>query len=93
MFNTSFFNRFDSSSPGLCYFKATPDGEEQCVRMLKKMETLPPGAPPPLAPPGLSLQRQEYLHRQIRPYVAEAWKDVVCPEPRKRTGDVDSDDE
>ena len=29
----------------------------------------------------LSSERQKYLYEQVRPYVADPWKDILCPAP------------
>lgn len=52
--------------------------------------------PPVAKPAGLSHDRQTYLYREIREFVAEEHRDLVCPPPKSMSSSIDhelSDDE
>ena len=34
-----------------------------------------------LTPPPLDYKRQEYLYNNIRPFVKNEYKDIICPKP------------
>ena len=34
-----------------------------------------------LTPPPLDYKRQEYLYQNIRPFVKDEYKDIICPKP------------
>ena len=34
-----------------------------------------------LTPPPLDYKRQEYLYKNIRPFVRDEFKDITCPSP------------
>lgn len=77
-------NRFDSSSPGTVYTRATAsDAEEECQlwRSGAVGSGLPCQLPAAIPPPGLDVARQTYLYKHIREYVDDEWKDVMCPAP------------
>ena len=37
------------------------------------------GLPPVIAPGGMSRARRQYLHKEIRPFVQEQFRDDLCP--------------
>ena len=43
--------------------------------------TIPAGLPPSITPAGLPLDRQRYLHSDIREFCRDGTADLVCPEP------------
>ena len=62
------------------------------------VETLPKQGPSQITPPGLPLQRQWYLYKQIREFVKDSLQDVVCPCPTESVraaceSDADETDE
>ncbi|KAK2189167.1 hypothetical protein NP493_114g05036 [Ridgeia piscesae] len=77
--------RFDAASPGVVFMKAARDSPEEQFRLMGDSDTSLPSTPPvAIEPPGLSHDRQQYLHSHIRPFVKEEWKDVLCPRPTER---------
>ena len=84
--------RFHRNQPGIVHLRKRLGDEETSVRLLKTGE-VPPNSMEParLMPSGLTLDRQHYLFKQIRPFVKPACQDATCPEPqrlRPRNGDV-----
>lgn len=76
--------RFEADSPGKVYVREAPDSLEREVDLFSTgvCETQLPRTPPmKVNPPGLDLERQVYLFNKIRDFVADEWKDVVCPTP------------
>src|SRR6218665_2770434 len=43
--------------------------------------TRPMEVPKPIKSPGMDAARKWYLYHKIRPFVADPWKDVMCPLP------------
>lgn len=77
----SFF-RFEKTRPGTVMYKDDLEDEWQEFVLIPQPEKmLPAKMPKQVPPPGLSLQRQQYLHQQIRPFVEEQFRDVLCPAP------------
>ena len=76
--------RFDASSPGTVHYKQTADSNEQQFVMFRadtdpgQLSAAPAQA---ISPPGLNGSRQTYLYQHIRDFVADPWKDVMCPRP------------
>ena len=71
-----------SESKGYVTLKEYSDSEEVKFKMLK--DDWSPSAtdlPPVITPPGLSPERQWYLHDSIREYCPDYCKNVVCPLP------------
>ena len=68
--------------PGAVGLKLAADGEEEHLQLLKDGWT-PHSADLPVVipPPGLSRERQWYLHDHIRDYCTDQTKDIVCPRP------------
>ena len=74
--------RFDCAHPGEVFTQATV-GAPELTFSLGKTEpaALPTTAAVALPTPGMSAQRQWYLHDQIRDFVPHEQKDVLCPLP------------
>ena len=77
------------NKPGVVFLKKTIDSDEVEVQLLIKKE-VPFGKnrafryPPKIYPKGLSLERQWYLHDQIRMHIPdERDKDMTCPKPKQ----------
>ena len=75
--------RFSADHPGMVYYRATiADAEEvkqlSIRQQFKRLAPMPTVIPPPL----LSRERQQYLYNNIREYVREDVRDIVCPIPR-----------
>ena len=62
---------------------------EQEFDILLPGAEFPNGQPLVIPPPGLSLQRQQYLYKNIREFVDEPYKDQVCPKPVEDRHSVD----
>ena len=64
-------------------FRKSLSDDWQSVELLKtsKQELLKAGLPKVLPASGLSRKRQEYLHSDVRPFVLERYRDVLCPAP------------
>ena len=79
--------RFASSSPGVVFVREAVDAPEKEVRLLNAgvsvadVEAAP--LPEELHDAGLSTKRKEYLHKEVREFVAEGRKDILCPCPDK----------
>lgn len=83
MLNT--VHRFDAASPGMVFVKTTCGSPEERFEFLVCSDALLPSAPPvAIKPPGLSHDRQHYLLTNIRPFVKDLYKDVLCPSPSER---------
>jgi len=66
--------------------KTSSESAEEQFRLMVDSDTSLPSTPPvAIEPPGLSLDRQQYLHTHIRQFVKEEWKDVMCPRPTERS--------
>jgi hypothetical protein len=63
------------------FFKTRISDAEQRFTLCSDVSRLPKSAPSAIVPPGLDRARREYLFKNIRPYVEDPWKDVMCPEP------------
>ena len=84
--------RFDSTEPCVIFVKETCSSAERKIKILKTSKEAVATAGLPLLLPrgGLSPQRRAYLHKHIRPFVAPAHQDELCPAPPDQ--DVSSDD-
>ena len=73
--------RFSAGHPGEVFYKASLAEEESRLNLLKNRDTFRElGAMPDIIPaPGLPPERQQYLFSQIREFVREDQRDVVCP--------------
>ena len=72
--------RFSADHPGMVFYRTTiADAEE--VKHLAIQQQVYRLAPMPnvLPPPLLSCERQQYLFNNIREYIREDGRDVVCP--------------
>ena len=73
---------FERDCPGVVFFKKTATAdEEQPVLLCGVWSPSPVDKPPPITPPGLSLERHKYLYDRIREYCREDAKYLVCPNP------------
>jgi hypothetical protein len=62
--------------------KLLSESEPTTHHLLKcNPEEVPQQKPPVIVPPGLSEQRKAYLFKEIREFVAEDCRDLVCPNP------------
>lgn len=77
-----FHFRVTADQKGTIFYKSSLAEEEQQMDFCKRdiFDRLEP-MPRQLPAPGLSRERQQYLYNAIRPYVADAHKDTVCPQP------------
>ena len=65
--------RFHHDQPGIVHVRERINGGETAIRLLKRGIDPPNAmAPDVLKPAGLSLERQNYLYRHIRPFVRAA---------------------
>lgn len=77
--------RFSSLSPGTLFVKSHADDTEREITLLKptvRHEDLTTGRVMPeiLPPGGMTLERQRYLFRMVRPFVRDPFKDTTCPD-------------
>lgn len=75
--------RVTADDPWAVYLKERIDGEEKPMSIRKRGAT-PFDAtelPEEIIPPGLTLERQQYLYRNVRPYVRPAHQEELCPTP------------
>ena len=72
-----------SSAPGCVFLKEYSDSPEVELELRKDAAWNPrPDKMPAVVPPkGLSVERQWYLHEQIRPFCADDFQGMVCPLP------------
>ena len=77
--------RFTATHPGTVFVKASSDGVERSIQLLKDPSWKPTATnlPPVIIPNGLSLERQWYLFEKIREFCADEAKDLVCPKPKQ----------
>ena len=77
--------RFTATHPGTVFVKASSDGVERSIQLLKDPSWKPTAThlPPVIIPNGLSLERQWYLFDKIREFCADEAKDLVCPKPKQ----------
>ncbi|XP_033121769.1 uncharacterized protein LOC117120796 [Anneissia japonica] len=89
--------RFNAEKPGIISvreFASSPEQEICIFRQKKKRVNIVDNVLPDImTPPGLSMKRQIYLNRFIRPYVRPEIQDLVCPEPDASLDDEVSDDD
>jgi len=72
---------FDASKPGLCLVRDYAQSPVHEVSVNWHGEPMSSQLPQVLVPPRLTQARQVYLFTKIRPYVADEFKDRVCPKP------------
>ena len=75
--------QFSADDPGEVFYKANLAEEESRLNFLKSRDAFGElGAMPNIIPaPGLPQEQQQYLFSQIREFVQEDQRDVVCPNP------------
>ncbi|XP_035826079.1 uncharacterized protein LOC106011983 [Aplysia californica] len=76
---------FHFSQDGLVVkkFSSSPEVTLNIVKTRVPLE----GMPNVISLPGLDNKRQNYLYQEIRPFVQEEFKDIVCPKPVVATPD------
>ena len=74
---------FSATHPGVVTLKEHSNSSEETFTMLDSGSWSPVASelPPLIKPSGLPLERQWYLHKQIRPYCREGTEDLTCPKP------------
>ena len=66
--------------PGKVFVRDSLDSAQTSFTLLtREASALPPTAPVAVSPPGMTPQRQWYLHDSIREFVGENQKDILCP--------------
>ncbi|KAG8266542.1 hypothetical protein J6590_108221 [Homalodisca vitripennis] len=82
------YNHFEFSVEykGKVHCKTELDGNE-FVHQIFALQDGPHGFPDEIIPEGMTRQRREYLHKNIRQYCKEEFKDTLCPpvEPEQAT--------
>ena len=82
--NYNYFD-FDCEKPGSVSLRVKPTDKPRSVSLLRKRFfrfPLPVRYPESVFPKGLSYDRQEYLYKEIRPFVRDHSKrDITCPKP------------
>jgi len=75
--------RFTSDHPGHVFVRNSSDDTERKIKLIKDISWQPSklNLPEQIIPPGLSLERQWYLHNKIREFCPDNVKDLVCPLP------------
>ena len=75
--------RFDASNPGKVYIKEHTNSTEREISIFKKGITAAKvqkaKLPSAIFPAGLTWERQEYLYKEVRPYVKSEYQDITCP--------------
>ena len=74
---------FSATHPGVVTLKVHSNSSEETFTMLDSGSWSPVASelPPLMKSSGLPLERQWYLHKQIRPYCREGTEDLTCPKP------------
>lgn len=75
--------RFSKNEPGTVYCKELLSSPEQAFQLLKEHAVIPPVSvlPQRLNPEGLSEERRNYLHREIRQFCKPGTEDLVARAP------------
>ncbi|KAK7487250.1 hypothetical protein BaRGS_00021478 [Batillaria attramentaria] len=75
--------RVTRERPGVLFYRSSLAEDEQSRMLIKSAAAFDalPDMPPVLPAAGLSYERQAYLYNQIREFVCEEQRDVVCPLP------------
>ena len=77
--------RFTKKSPGIVFTRVACDDPESQYNLLKRgvraNQFKADKLPQLLAPPGISAERAQYLHDEIREFVNPEFRDVLCPSP------------
>ena len=74
--------RFTKESKQTLFYRNFCDSTEVQQPFLKDLKKIPLGMPSLITPKGLSLERQYYLHTEIRRFCREGTEDLVCPYPK-----------
>jgi hypothetical protein len=78
--------RFTHQIPGTVFVRTSFDSPEISVKLVKRgvrVQDITGDCLPPLLPPaGLSSDRTEYLHKEIRPFVHPEFRDTLFPPPQ-----------
>ena len=74
---------FTDSKPGYVIVKGSVDSPEREIKLVQDDKWKPQATdlPPIIPPPGLSLERRQYLFDKIREFCPEECQDLVCPDP------------
>ena len=74
---------FSAQQPGVVVVKESllDPGKEINILKTSKKAVNDAGLPQVLEPPGLTLERAQYLYKQIRQHVPPAFQDDLCPCP------------
>ena len=70
---------FSALLPGVVLCSIDADGAKVPM-ILTNENQISDNLPAEILPAGLSRERQEYLHKHIRPHVRECFRDITCPE-------------
>ena len=74
--------RFSAEFPGMVFYKIKSDDTEKSFDLLRvKDKSLSLADLSEIKPPGLTLERQWYLHNKIREFVKPESQDITCPQP------------
>ena len=73
--------RFDADHAGKVFVRETPQSPEKEFILTQTDNVLPATAPVPVPAPGMSAQGQWYLYDNIRQFVSDEQKDILCPRP------------
>ena len=78
---------FTHLKPGTVIVKDSVTSPEREINLLQNKSWKPRKSdlPPVISPPGLSLERQQYLFDKIRKFCPHDCRDLVCPEPEHPT--------
>ena len=74
---------FSRSHPGKVKVRNNTMDSWRTINLLKDPCWRPSSLPEQLMPPGLSLEREWYLHDKIREFCPEECRDLVCPKPSR----------
>ena len=74
---------FSDTKPGLAIVKDTVNSPEREIQLVKNSSWEPnkDNLPPIIPPPGLSMERRQYLFEKIREFCPPHCQDLVCPDP------------
>ena len=53
--------------------------EERVVLVKEGIDVMPDMYPEQIRPPGLTMERQNYLYKNVRKYVRPGYEDKLCP--------------
>ena len=77
--------RFSQNSPGIVFTRTACDSAESEYNLQKRgvraTRFSSDNLPPVLIPAGLSIDRAQYLHNDVRPFVRPEFRDTLCPSP------------